>query len=61
MQPTVSRPPGRLAASVASIQVHIDYRTGTEHTKWYNDDVAYDKKNEEEYKKWYGPLPGLIP
>jgi hypothetical protein len=39
--------------------VHIDYRGafgghwGTE-----NDDVI---DNEEQYKSWYGPLPGLIP
>ena len=38
-------------------QVHIDYRF-VRHLGQYNDDVM---KNEEEYKKWYGPLPGLIP
>ena len=39
-------------------QAHIDYRSGPAHFGTRNDDVLY---NEEEYKKWYGPLPGLIP
>lgn len=39
-------------------QVHIDYRGGLAHFGSRNDDVLY---NEEQYKKWYGPLPGLIP
>lgn len=39
-------------------QVHIDYRGGFAHFGTPNDDVL---DNEEEYKKWYGPLPGLSP
>ena len=40
-------------------QVHIDYR-GALGGHWgpHNDDVTYNK---EQYKSWYGPLPGLIP
>ena len=39
-------------------QVHIDYRSGLPHFGRDNDNVI---DNEEKYRQWYGPLPGLIP
>ena len=39
-------------------QVHIDHRFGLSHFGSQNDDVVY---NEEEYRNWYGPLPGVTP
>jgi len=46
-------------ASRNESSVHIDYR-GALGGHWgpHNDDVIYNK---EQYKSWYGPLPGLIP
>ncbi len=39
-------------------QAHIDYRSGFAHLGSANDDVI---TNEEEYRRLYGPLPGVIP
>jgi hypothetical protein len=39
-------------------QVHIDYRLPPAHYFANNDNVLY---NRDEYKEWFGPLPGLIP
>ncbi len=39
-------------------QVHVDYRKGPAHFLRHNDDFVF---NREEFKKWYGALPGLIP
>jgi hypothetical protein len=56
------RPPAMHAVFPSSLgnesQAHIDYRGGLAHFGARNDDVLY---NEEKYKKWYGPLPGVIP